>query len=105
MGYNVFADLGLENPEELLLQAGLAIEIRKVIESVGMSHASAAKEMGIKKKELIDLIDSPFHVPSGRLLALLNKLGQDVEIVVTPRATEQASAKVTVRGGREQAAA
>lgn len=102
---NVFADLGLEDPEELLLQAELALAIRRTIRSRKRSRASAAKAMGIAPGELSGILDHPFDTSTGRLLGMLNQLGQNVELVVTPKTADQDRAKVRVRGGREQAAA
>ena len=91
---NVFADLGLENPEELLLKAQLGVEIANAIERRGLSDAEAAEALAITPEEVSALRDNPLHISTGDLLRLLNRLDQDVQVIVTPRP-----------GGREQTAA
>jgi Helix-turn-helix domain len=39
---NVFADLGLKDAEELLVKAGLVLEITKVIKRLGLKQVDAA---------------------------------------------------------------
>lgn len=43
---NVFADLGLENADEMLAKSTLAIMIRKIIKKRGLTQAQAAKIFG-----------------------------------------------------------
>lgn len=50
-------------------------------------------------------MESKRRLTPGRLPSLLNRLGQDVEIVVTPKPSGQAEARVTFRDGRKPAAA
>lgn len=105
---NVFADLGLENPEELLVKAGFFHQISLAIEANGWTDAQAALAMQVEVSELRDLIRGRrFDLTVERLFQLLNRLGQDVQVLVTPKPSDQPGpAKVTVLGpGREQAAA
>jgi predicted XRE-type DNA-binding protein len=91
---NVFADIGLDNPEELLLKAQLGLEITKTIERRGLSDSEAVKVLSISQDELLSLRRNPLDRPTSDLLRFLNYLDQDVRLVVTPR-----------RDGREQTAA
>ena len=80
---NVFADLGLEQPDEARAKAGLAHKIADIISRGGMTQAQAAKLLGLDQPKVSALIRGRlggFSVE--RLMKLLNALGRDVEIVV-----------------------
>jgi predicted XRE-type DNA-binding protein len=82
---NVFADLGLPNPEERLLKARLAIEISSLIESSRLSRRQAAKMLGIGQGRISDLLKgrlSRFSIE--RMFRSLKQLGQDIQITVRP---------------------
>ncbi|MEL6137888.1 MAG: helix-turn-helix transcriptional regulator [Cyanobacteria bacterium J06626_23] len=94
---NVFADMGLENPDELLVKAELARKISKVIELQKMTQTQAAEVLGIDQPKVSSLINgklSGFSVI--RLFRFLNMLGSDVEIVVKakPESRQQAQMRV-----------
>lgn len=104
MGLNVYEDLGFPDAGAMFIKAGIMFQIHRAIRERLLSKPKAAKLMGIKPSLLNDYLDGQFHeVTAEELIRFLNQLGQDVEIVVSP--TLEAAAKVTVRGGREQAAA
>lgn len=80
---NVFADLGLPNPEECLVKADLAIQINKLIKH--MNQTEAAKLLGLDQPKISALNRgrlSGFSVE--RLFKLLSILNQDIEIVIKP---------------------
>jgi len=91
---NVFADIGLENPEELLLKAQLGVEVANAINRRGLSDDEAVAMLDITQDELSALRHNPLHHSTGELLRLLNRLEQDVQVIVTPRriAREQTAA-------------
>lgn len=62
-GNNVFRDLGFAEDEAqaLLLRGDLAIQIRKAISKLGISHAEAAKRAGITQQRLYDLVKNRSH--------------------------------------------
>src|ERR1700683_40168 len=82
---NVFADLGLPNPEQELLKARLALEIYRLIRKRGLTQTEAGKILGIKQPHVSALMRNragSFSVE--RLMEFLTALGQDVEITVRP---------------------
>ncbi|GAB4126951.1 MAG: hypothetical protein Fur0036_13750 [Fimbriimonadaceae bacterium] len=87
---NVFADLGLENPEELLAKARMASLIHDIIEARELTQAQAAELMGIDQPKVSKIIRgrlSEFSIEW--LMARVLALGLDVEIVIhtsTPKA-------------------
>ncbi len=82
---NVFADLGLPEPEERLAKAMLSRQIDKEIEARGLTETQAAELLGIAQPDLTNIIHGRLSDWSiERLIRLLNRLGQDVEITVRP---------------------
>ena len=80
---NVFADLGLEQPEELLARAKLLHEVGKLIENSRLSQQEVAKKLGITQPKVSMLVAgrlSQFSTDS--LLHYLSILGCEVEIRV-----------------------
>ncbi len=92
---NVFADLGLENSDELLVKAELARKISNIIANQKMTQAEAAEILGIDQPKISALVNgrlSGFSVE--RLFRFLNALGRDVEIVVKMNSSSQAHTRV-----------
>jgi predicted XRE-type DNA-binding protein len=78
---NVFADLGLPNPEQEMMKARLTLQIFHIIHEGGLTQAQAAKAFGIKQRHVSLLMRNragSFSV--GRLMEFLTAFGQDVEI-------------------------
>jgi len=72
---NVFADLGLPDPETELTKANVVIEIDEAIEKRGLTHASAAWTMEISLRELTKLLlGHTEHYTVDRLKELLSRL-------------------------------
>ncbi len=53
---NVFADIGLPNPEEELAKADLTIEIARIIKMRQMTPAQVSKRLHIDEADALDLI-------------------------------------------------
>lgn len=80
---NVFADLGLPNPEERLAKAQLAARIDDVIRRRKLTQQQAAKLIGIDQPKISHLLHGRLSgFSTQRLIDFLNALGQDVEIIV-----------------------
>ncbi|HME23338.1 MAG TPA: XRE family transcriptional regulator [Acetobacteraceae bacterium] len=94
---NVFADLGLADADELLVQAELVHLVHAELRRRGLKPAAAAVLLGIAKDDAAQIINGQFaHLPTDRLLHLLTLLDQDVEIVVRPRQAGQSRARLRV---------
>src|SRR4051794_11182301 len=93
---NVFADLGLENPEELLAKAELVQRISVILTERKLTQMRAAKVLGIDQPKVSALLRGKLDGFSiGRLFRFLNALGRDVEISVRPaRDAEDAETRV-----------
>jgi len=92
---NVFADLGLPNPEQELLKARLTLQIHKIIKARGLTQAQAGKVLGIKQPHVSALMrNRAGNFSVGRLIEFLTALGQDVQITVKP--TRKATGEMSV---------
>jgi len=81
---NVFADLGLDNPEELQLRAWLTHYIGRIIKEHGWTQQHAAEVLGMKQPNLSALLSGKKleHFSAERLMDLLSKLEQKVTITI-----------------------
>ena len=96
---NVFADLGLAEPEEELTKAQLATHIRQIIKRRRITQRAAAAVMGIDQPKVSALLNGRLtNFSSGRLMRLLNALGQDVEIVVKAKPRGRGLGRIRVLG-------
>jgi len=83
---NVFADLGLPNPEELQLKATLSIEIESAIKKKRLTRQQAALRLGVSKEELAHLLGHGFSDFSiSQLIGYLHCLGHDVTLSASVR--------------------
>ena len=95
---NVFADLGLPNPEQELLKARLTLQIYKIIKERGLTQARAGELLGIKQPHVSTLMrNRAGNFSVGRLMEFLTALGQDVEISVKPTRKAQGEMSVVMR--------
>lgn len=94
---NVFADLGLPNPEQELLKAQLTLQIYRIVKARGLTQAQAGVVLGIKQPHVSALVrNRAGNFSVGRLFEFLNRLGQDVKITVKPTRKEQGEMEVVM---------
>ncbi|MGA8221382.1 MAG: helix-turn-helix transcriptional regulator [Candidatus Acidiferrales bacterium] len=92
---NIFADLGLPNPEQELLKAQLTLQIHTILKSSGKTQAEIAKILGVQQPQVSLLMRNragSFSV--GRLMEFLTALRQDVQITVRPTRKEHGALSV-----------
>jgi predicted XRE-type DNA-binding protein len=98
---NVFADLGLPQPDEALAKAELVRRIAATIGDRGWTQARAATALGVDQAKVSALLRGQLGgFSTERLLRFLNALGCAVEIVVHPapgRLPRTTTAATTVR--------
>ena len=83
---NVFADLGLAEPDERQLRVQLAVRLNDLLKAEGLTQAAAAKLLGIAQPHVSELKNyklSRFF--SERPLHYIKLLNRDVEIFIRPR--------------------
>jgi predicted XRE-type DNA-binding protein len=99
-GGNVFADLGLNNPEERLVRAELTLRIAAAIKARKLTQLAAAEVCGIDQPKISKLVRGDLYgFSTDQLFRFLTALGQDVEIIVRdrPRRRGSVKGKLTVR--------
>lgn len=81
---NVFADMELEDAEELLIRAKLGYAVRKLLQNRQLKQQEIALLFKIKQEDVSNLMKGKYHLFSeGRLFSFLNKLEQKVVIQIT----------------------
>lgn len=87
---NVFADLGLPNPEERLAKAELALQINRLIEQKKLTQVKVAKLLDIDQPKVSLLAQGKLSGFSlERLFKFLNLLGQEIVIKVSEAKTKE----------------
>jgi predicted XRE-type DNA-binding protein len=97
---NVFADIGIPEPEEALAKAQLAELIETNLLELGLTQIHAGELLGIDQGSVSKLINGRLDGFShGRLIRYLNALGNDVEIVVRPSGPDRSFGSLTIASG------
>jgi predicted XRE-type DNA-binding protein len=95
---NVFADLGFPDAEELQVKAALTRQIANRIKKFGLTQAQAGTQLGISQPDVSKLMNGRYTGYSvERLLAILNALEVDVDILLRPRSSEAGHRRGSVR--------
>ena len=80
---NVFADMGFKNAKEKFVKAELALRINQIINKRQLKQIEAAKILRVTQPKISAISNgrlSDFSIE--KLIEFLNKLDQDVEIVI-----------------------
>ena len=94
---NVYADLGLAEPEELLAKAKLVRAIGKIVAGRGWTDREAADTLVLDQTTFTAMLRGQFaDLSTDKLIRYLNALDYDVTIAVGPKEVSQERAKVTV---------
>ena len=89
---NVFADLGLPDPDERHLRVQLALRLNDLLKAEGLTQAAAAKLLGIAQPHVSELKNYKLsRFSSERLLHYITLLNRDVEIFIRPRINSNGS--------------
>jgi predicted XRE-type DNA-binding protein len=82
---NVFADLGIAQPELALVKAKLLQQIRALIAEKGLTQAQAAKLLALDQPKVSALVRGRTNgYTIDRLFKFLNLLGQQIDITIRP---------------------
>ena len=102
---NVFADMGLAEPEVELTKAQLASHIRQIIRRRRLTQVAAASLLGIDQPKVSALLNGRLaNFSSERLMRLLTALGQDVDITVRTKPRDQTNGRIRVIGEAHRSA-
>lgn len=82
---NVFADLGMPEPESHFLKAQLVARFAAVVKDQGLTQADAAQRVGVSQPGIARLLRGQFRdISVERLLRMLVRLGFTVDILIRP---------------------
>ncbi|MEZ2318937.1 MAG: helix-turn-helix domain-containing protein [Microcoleus sp.] len=94
---NVYADLGYDNPEEMLLKAQLVRLLSQAIKAKGLNQNQAAEMLGIDQPKVSALVRGQFRGYSlERLFRFLNAFDLDVEVSVKSKPENRARSYINV---------
>ena len=92
---NIFADVGLPNPEQELLKAKLTLQIYGILKDSGMTQVEMAKILGVQQPQVSLLMrNRAGNFSVGRLMEFLTALRQDVQITGRPTRKEHGALSV-----------
>lgn len=87
---NVFADLGVPDPERTLARAQVMLRITDILSERGVTQREAADILGISQPKVSNLINGKLSQFSlDHLFQLLNALDRDVEITIKPKSADE----------------
>ena len=97
---NVFADIGVREPEDALIKAELARQISSAIMARGLTQVAAARLVGVDQPKVSALLSGRLGGFSiERLMKFLNSLGLEIEIrVKAVRAGRVAHTRIVTGG-------
>jgi len=82
---NVFADLEVENAEELQARAMIGYHVIKLLEAQNMKQRELAEVLGVKQVEISHLLNGHFsRFTTDKLLDFLKRMNQKVTIHISP---------------------
>jgi predicted XRE-type DNA-binding protein len=103
---NVFTDLGLPDAGTRLAKAELARSITTIIQERGLTQREAAQVLEIDQPKVSAITRGRLGDFSlERLLMLVNRLGMDIEIAVSPNPEPSRPPRMVVHGVGETLAA
>ena len=82
---NVFADLGLDDADELFARAQLGFHVYKILKDRDLKQREIAKLLGIAQPDVSHLMNGHFNrFTTDKLLDFLRRLDQKVTIRISP---------------------
>ena len=94
---NVFADLGVAQPDVALAKAELARQIERIILARGLKQVEVAEILGVDQGKVSALVRGRLSgFSTDRLFRFLAALGSNIDIVVRPRGRSTKRGYVTV---------
>jgi predicted XRE-type DNA-binding protein len=80
---NVYADIGVENPNEMLVKAQLAASIQKILETRSLTQTQAAEILGLPQPKLSRMLHGHFRgISEAKMMDCITRLGRDIRIVI-----------------------
>ena len=96
---NVFADLGLEDAEELMTRAMLGSQVRTMLEERNLKQREIADLFGIPQPEVSRLMNGEYNrFSEGKLMHFLNKLDCKITLQISPHNPGERFQEVVLKG-------
>ena len=90
MSENVFADLGVPDPETHLAKAKIVQQLSRIIAAQSLTQAEAGTRLGLTQPKVSALLSGQFRGYSvERLLRFVTALHHDVRIVIEPEERQE----------------
>ena len=87
---NVFADLGLAQPEELKIKLVLAVRLNERIKALQLKQSEIGARLGLAQPNVSALQNYRLdNFSSEKLLEFFNALGYDVDFLIRPTSGDQ----------------
>ncbi len=94
---NVFKDIGLPEPDAVLIRSEIMSQITEIIKERGLTQKAAGKLLGLSQGRVSELMCGKLSLFSlEHLYKLLNYLERDVEIIIKPRTRYETKASTTL---------
>ncbi len=94
---NVFADIGIKDAGDMLTKAHLTHQIFKIVKERRLSQREAGEILGLKQPDVSSIMNGKFlDFSVDRLLILLVRLNQEVEIIIKPAPQNKISTGIHV---------
>ena len=82
---NIFADVGMADPEEALAKAEIARHINELIAKRGLTQTEAGGILGVDQSRVSALSKGRLSVFSlEKMMQFASRLGNEIEIVISP---------------------
>ncbi len=95
---NVFADLELDDADELFARAQLGFQVWKILKAKELKQREIAKLLGIKQPEVSHLMNGEFsRFSEGKLMNFLKRLNREIVIQINTVNGENRELEATLR--------
>ena len=94
---NVFADLGLEDADELFTRGKIGIQVLRLLKQRNLKQREISELLGIPQPEFSHLIKGEFQrFSEGKLLIFLKRLDTEITLHLRPRNGANQSAETVI---------
>jgi len=94
---NVYADIGVENADEMLVKAQLAASIQEILSNRNLTQTKAAEILGLPQPKLSRMLHGHFRgISEAKMMDCITRLGRDVQIVIGPEHQAGQTGRVAV---------
>ncbi|MHC5779954.1 MAG: helix-turn-helix domain-containing protein [Nostoc sp.] len=94
---NIFADLGLEDADELFTRGKIGIQVLRLLKQRNLKQREISELLGIPQPEVSHLMKGEFQrFSEGKLLIFLKRLDTEITLHLRPRNAPGQSAETVI---------